>query len=184
MEKEEYQIAEYVIRSKVIDWIKIVQIYSVAAILGVIIPTFVMHSSYMVLRKYARGWHSRSSLRCSLIGIVIFVGVPYIFQRLEIMIPMYCLYTSFLPMLVLVYRYAPADTEKNPLVKSAERRVMRKRAFLRLLILILFILFFQKTQLANWIFLGISVEILFITPLFYKLTKRSYRNYENYIEVS
>lgn len=85
-----------------------------------------------------------------------------------------------LVILCCVLLYAPADTEKNPLVSVSERKRKRIFSFLSALLAIFIAVFFVNNEIGTLMITGLFVEIIMIHPLFYKLNKRSYKNYENY----
>ena len=84
--------------------------------------------------------------------------------------------------IICTYRYAPADTEKNPLVSVSERKHRRIKA-LCFVILFTTVAFIQSNQQIRLLILtGLFIESMVRTPFIYKLTKRSYKNYEYYQE--
>lgn len=141
-----------------------------------------MNCAYVFLRSHAGGWHAKSSTKCSILGIIIFVGVPLLLQMTHYTFS--SLFVAILVIIVLisVWYYAPADTEKNPLVSVSERRRKRRLAVFTTLVIVACSFFVQIAMIQTLVIIGLLVETLMISPLFYKLMKRSYRNYEKYVE--
>lgn len=180
MSESEYENVVYSLEILLINIFKSIQIYSVALILGVLFETFIMNLAYALLRIHAGGWHAKSSVNCSLFGLVTFVGLPLIFQKFEFTLTFFWLLLLSVIILAFVALYAPADTEKNPLVSISERKRKKVLSLLSVLVIIAFSLFFAGSQIATLLMTGLFVETLLIHPLFYKLIKRRYKNYENY----
>lgn len=180
MSESEYENVVYSLEILLINIFKSIQIYSVALILGVLFETFIMNLAYALLRIHAGGWHAKSSINCSLFGLVVFVGIPLIFQKFEFALNFYWLLLLSGIILAFVALYAPADTEKNPLVSVSERKRKKILSLLSALVISAFSLFFAGPQIATLLVTGLLIETLLIHPLFYKLLKRRYKNYENY----
>lgn len=180
MSESEYENVVYSLEILLINIFKSIQIYSVALILGVLFETFIMNLAYALLRIHAGGWHAKSSINCSLFGLVVFVGIPLIFQKFEFALNFYWLLLLSGIILAFVALYAPADTEKNPLVSVSERKRKKILSLLSALVISAFSLFFAGPQIATLLVTGLLIETLLIHPLFYKLIKRRYKNYENY----
>lgn len=180
MSESEYENVVYSLEILLINIFKSIQIYSVALILGVLFETFIMNLAYALLRIHAGGWHAKSSINCSLFGLVVFVGIPLIFQKFEFALNFYWLLLLSGIILAFVELYAPADTEKNPLVSVSERKRKKILSLLSALVISAFSLFFAGPQIATLLVTGLLIETLLIHPLFYKLIKRRYKNYENY----
>ncbi|WP_251868205.1 accessory gene regulator AgrB [Enterococcus malodoratus] len=180
MSESEYENVVYSLEILLINIFKSIQIYSVALILGVLFETFIMNLAYALLRIHAGGWHAKSSINCSLFGLVVFVGIPLIFQKFEFALNFYWLLLLSGIILAFVALYAPADTEKNPLVSVSERKRKKILSLLSALVISVFSLFFAGPQIATLLVTGLLIETLLIHPLFYKLIKRRYKNYENY----
>ncbi|MEJ1312805.1 accessory gene regulator ArgB-like protein [Latilactobacillus sakei] len=172
----------YSIDVLIINICKCVEIYIVALILGTFMNTLVMHISYALLRWSAGGWHARKSLNCSLFGIITFSVFPFITQSLDIHISIFEILLFLTIVFVLIYCYAPSDTEKNPLVDSSERKKAHWKSILTTLLIALSASFFNTTT-QFFIVSGILVESVLVTPLFYKLMKVRYNNYEEYAEI-
>lgn len=180
MNEAEYESVCYSLEILFINIFKSIQVYTAAFIFGVLVETFIMNLAYALLRWSAGGWHAKSSLNCSIFGIITFVGIPFALQKTEFLLTFH--WSLFLSLLILfcVFLYAPADTEKNPLVSVIERKRKRRLALLCTTFILCIGLVLVKSEVRTLIIIGLLVETIMIHPLLYKLTKRSYKNYENY----
>ena len=181
MSQDEYENVHYFLEVFFINVSKLSQIYLFAYFFGTLFETFVMNCAYILLRSHANGWHAKSSFNCSLLGISCFVGIPLLLQKTMLSFNGWIAVILSILLFIGVGLYAPADTEKNPLVGVNERKRKRSKALLITLILILLSYLIQNQSLQALILSGLFIEMIMIHPLFYKLTKRSYKNYEKYV---
>lgn len=178
MSDDEYANVCYTVESLLINITKTFQVYLLATFLGVAKETFFIHLPYMLLRIYAGGWHAKTSLNCSIFSILIFVGLPLSINRLSQPLSPIINFSMAVICLWIVWRYAPADTEKNPLFDKKERNIRRARSIAIVLSFLAIAFIFTDGSTQSLIFIGLFLESILISPLFYKLMKRSYRNYE------
>ncbi|WP_278884209.1 accessory gene regulator B family protein [Ligilactobacillus agilis] len=183
--KEDLEYAQYNLSIILINIEKVVVIYIVAISIGMVTHTLITHVSYLVLRKYAGGWHANNSLNCNALSVLTFVIFPKLLLKLDGLVQNYLLdnkitFLTILLSLYLVWCYAPADTDRNPILRRSTRIKMRNRAMFATIVLIIVLLFINSLSAKLCLLVGMMTEILTITPIFYKLMKRSYANYENY----
>jgi accessory gene regulator B len=182
MSEDDYDNVCYFLEVFLINLFKSVQIYGLALLLGILLETFVMNCAYVLLRIQAGGWHAKSSVNCSLFGIVNFIGVPLLLQGTQYTIHSWHSIILSLIIFVGVWHYAPSDTEKNPLVSVSERKKKKKQAVFITLLIITGSFLLKNELLRTLLLLGLVIEVLMISPLFYKLMNRRYKNYEQYVE--
>ncbi|MCL1950903.1 MAG: accessory gene regulator B family protein [Turicibacter sp.] len=97
-----------------INLTKMTIIYGVAFGLGILRETFILNLAYFLLRRHSYGLHAKASLNCTIVSLLVFVGLPYFLRSFEADYLMTVI--GFIPVFVGLYLYAPADTEKNPLL--------------------------------------------------------------------
>lgn len=182
MSEIEYENVCYFLEVLFINLFKSIQIYAVAWLLGTLLETFVMNCAYVLLRIHAGGWHAKSSVNCSLFGIAIFIGIPLMLQNTHYVFSNWFAIALSIIILVSIWRYAPADTEKNPLVSVSERKRKHCRALVTVLMIAIISFLKQDEMVQTLLLCGLFIETIMISPLFYQLTKRSYKNYEKYVE--
>lgn len=182
MSESEHDHVCYFLEVLFINVFKSVQVYALAWLFGTLLETFIMNFAYVVLRTHAGGWHAKSSTNCSLFGIVVFIGIPWILQSTHYTFSHWFAVILSIIILIGVWRYAPADTEKNPLVSISERRKKRYWSLISALMIILISFLKQNGIVQTLLLSGLLTETIIISTLFYKLTRRSYKNYEKYIQ--
>lgn len=177
MEEEKRSCVLYYIENMLAGAGKILLVLITAALFGIFTETAAMLLSYTVVRQKAFGWHARKSLHCTLVSLLCFVLVPLLLQEVEW--NRFLLVGIGLLSLTLSARYAPADTEYNPLV---DRKFRRARKIQAVLLNAVFLLISVVLGFNQWFIFGLFLEAIVITPLFYSIMRRSYANYEQYQE--
>ena len=175
--EKNYDYIQYGLEILLINLSKLTIIYGIAYLTKQLIPTLIVHLSYMLLRRYSFGLHSLSSFVCTVTSIALFNIIPYFFKELILPTPLIFLISFFI--FVSIVRYSPADTENNPLVDSAKRKKLRIKSIICCMLLLLIVAFVPAT-IKTLILLGGVYQALLILPVTYKLLKRRYNNYELY----
>lgn len=154
-----------------INLLKITVVGMISALLGIFLETFVMLIAYTMLRTYAYGFHAKNSLNCTLISIGIFNLLPFLMiyglNRIQIsnQVFLLILYSVFLIDAILIYQYCPSPTQMKDRWKKAD--IMKKKfQALGMLICLALVCWFIPSQVyASMILLGVTMAVIFITPL-------------------
>ena len=80
----------------------------------------------------------------------------------------------------LIYKYAPADTEKRPIISPKRRKIYKTICTITAIIFTILIIVFNKHILSNYLLIGMIEAVIMIHPTVYKIFKLSYDNYKNY----
>ncbi|GAB2547675.1 accessory gene regulator B family protein [Gracilibacillus alcaliphilus] len=155
-------------------------VYGLAILLNIFFETLILHGSYFLLRRSSFGLHAKSSTICTLLSIVLFVVIPYMMK--DIVINNYILLPLFLVCIFFVYLFAPADTEKHPLLGKNRRKKLRNQSVITCMVLMLIAVIVPMPMISTLVFTGVAIQVISILPVSYKLLKRSYDNYEQYEE--
>jgi|GEM_PF-207854 len=153
-------------------------VYGTAIILGLFLQTLILHVAYAVLRRYSYGLHANSSTVCSVISIVLFIGTPILCQYIPFnsLIVIGC----GLLFITLLYLYAPADTDKSPIIGAERRRTLRMKSMVACAVITGIAFLYPDPFIKSLLMLGMAIQIVMILPLTYKILKRSVNNYEQY----
>ena len=162
----------------IIHVIKIVIIYSLALLFGVLLQTLATHVAFFILKRYSLGVHSLSNFICTILSCSMFVLVPWIMNGIEISNLVAAV--IFIPIIVLLYLFAPADTNARPLVGVLLRGRMKKKAVICGILLAITTLLLPEYSLNFFVVSGAVYQCITILPITYKILKRSERNYERY----
>lgn len=156
----------------------------IAYIFGIIKYVFISMLCFGSLRTFASGLHANKSWTCFVGTSGLFLGVPLLSTYTKPSIGLIlCLYTINLLLVVL---YAPADTEKRPIIRAKTRKRLKLQSILVILIyfalsIFLFLKFrSQYNTYLNIFVFSLTAECILITPFTYKIAKGGYRNYEKY----
>nr|OTP50531.1 hypothetical protein A5881_001955 [Enterococcus termitis] len=122
------------IESIVINVSKLLFIYSTAFLLNIGFETFILHLSFLTIRVFAYGDHAGSSFGCIVTSILLFVGSAGVLTG-GILIPMEGL--IFLQVIngLILSKYAPKATSKNPIGSDEKKKRRRMQALSSCLIM-------------------------------------------------
>lgn len=153
---------------------------SVAAyFLGIFKEMIIMLLFFNILRTTAFGLHAKKSWMCWLSSSIIFLLLPYISRY--IIIPFYLKIILGILAIILMFKYAPADTEKHPLVNLKKRKIWKIMSVIDCSLMVLVSLIIKNETINTLIFFAIYIQILLINPFIYKLFNLSYDNYKTYL---
>ena len=169
---------EYGLESIYLTITKMIIIFSLAAILGIFKEVIVLSIFYNVIRCTAFGIHATKSSYCLITSIIMFIGGVYICNYLSLV-----LITKFLIAticLICIFKYAPADTYKRPLINAKKRKRYKIISFISGSIFTILIIIYSKDVISNYLLVGMIESVIMIHPITYKLFKLPYDNYKNY----
>ncbi|MBU3176867.1 accessory gene regulator B family protein [Clostridium estertheticum] len=157
---------------------KLLIVISISYILNLFLFTLIIISSFCFIRRTAFGLHAMNSIVCTVVTIAAFVGAPYISKY--IMLNNYMVTLLFIISILILYKYAPSDTEARPILGEKLRRNLRRDSLLSGCTLLLLALVIDNRSIKTLITLGTLMECISIHPLIYKICGRRYKNYEKY----
>ena len=133
---------------------------------------------YGLLRTTGFGLHAKNSLECWIFTLLLFFIIPYAIKNLVID-NNYLLILSII-LLPLIILYAPADTEKRPLINSKKRKIYKIITSTISIVYILIIYFYKNLYVSKILCFSILLETLLVLPISYKLLGLKYNNYKRY----
>ncbi|MBN4069501.1 MAG: accessory regulator AgrB [Alkaliphilus sp.] len=175
IQEEDEEVYFYGLQLLIATIIKIVGLIVIASILGFVVETIVFMVFYSSLRVQAGGFHASTFFKCLIITMII-ISISLVIAYL---IPHN--YASNMQLIILViaillvYLYAPVDTENKPLSKK-EVLIYRRRSMITVLIgstiiLTTIYLYNELMILGNVAALAFFSESVTLTPLFQKKPK-------------
>ena len=179
--EEELEIINYGLESIYLTLVKIVIIIFLSLLLGIFKEVILMIVSYNIIRFFAFGLHAPNSTSCLITSIILFIGGAYVSIYLDISIYIKII-ISFISIL-LISIYAPADTEKRPLINRKKRIKYKYISIVVSIFMTIFLINFHDSYLSNFLLIGLIEEVIMILPITYKLYKLPYNNYKTYAEV-
>jgi len=157
---------------------KFIVILLVAAYFNLLKEAALMSLVFGSIRRCAFGLHAKNSIICTLTSLLMFVFGSYLSYHL--ILNNYIVLISFLVIIILLYKFAPGDTECHPLLGEKLRNKLRKDSVITGIFLMLIALIIPNPTIKTIITLASSFEIISILPVTYKILNRGYKNYEKY----
>jgi accessory gene regulator B len=174
--EEEIEILHYGMQVILINVYKLIILFVTAYFLNVFTYTLTAFIIFGVIRSFANGVHADSSIKCIFINYIVFLG--NVFLSLNFILNRTVITSIFLISLILVLKYAPADTAERPLVSKNLRKTLKLKAIIIVLISCILNLLLPTSIYRNIIAYAILEESFLITPLAYFIFRKSYNNYE------
>ena len=170
---------KYGIESLYLTITKTIIIFIISFILNITKELMLLFIFYSLIRLTGFGVHAKKSWHCWVTSLITFVLIPllikYVTLNKEFIIISYTIFT------LLLLEYAPADTEKRPLINK-KRRIIYKVLTILLVISYLIYSLIQKDNITiiNTLYFSILLETILVLPCTYKLFGVKYNNYKNY----
>lgn len=133
---------------------------------------------YGILRLFAFGLHTKNSIECWILSILIFSLFPYLIKKL--IINNIYLYIVDIILFIFIIIYAPADTEKRPLINERKRKLYKLLSIFLTSIYLIIICLINSLYIKKLLTFSILLEVLLILPISYKLLGLKYNNYLRY----
>ncbi len=159
---------------------KLIIIGLIAYILGIFKEVIIFLALYNVIRTTSFGLHATKSWICLLSSSIIFIIFPLICKYLFI--------TDYLKMIVglililLIYKNAPADTHKRPIINPKRRLFFKYTSTFIAIIFVYCALLINNNFLSNCFILSLLVQSFMTSPTIYKIFKLPYNNYLVYLK--
>ena len=180
-EYNDIKLAEikYGLESLYLTFTKLVLIIILGLVLGIIKELFLFLLFYNIIRMPSFGMHATKSWICLVASTIVFLGLPYLCNMIEIPLVWKCLIGSI--GIVLMFKNAPADTHKKPIVSSVRRLTYKWLSTLCAIIYVALAIILKDQFLANALLFSLIIQCFMIAPFAYKLFHLPYDNYKTYI---
>lgn len=158
---------------------KLVVIILIAYLFGILKEVLIFLIIYNIIRTTSFGLHATKSWICLLSSTIIFIGFPIICKYISIDNNLKLIIGLIL--ILFIYKNAPADTYKRPIV-SKNRRLFFK--YLSTFIAIAFVycsILISNNFISNCFILSLLVQSLMVSPTVYKIFNLPYNNYITYL---
>ena len=177
--EEQLEIIEYGLEAIYITITKTIIIFIIAYFLGILKEMVLFLPFYIIIRLFAFGFHAKDSIQCLLVSSTIFFGTTYLCKF--VVIPTYIKVLLCIINILLIYKWAPADTEKHPIINKKRRNIYKTLSTLIAITFSFISILITNQYLSNCLIISVSIECLMISPFIYKLFKLPYDNYKNYL---
>lgn len=176
---EEEEVMIYGLESIYILVTKLTIICALALLLGIFKEFIIFLLLFNGIRTFAFGLHATKSYICLILSSAAFLGFPYLSQIINM--PFIIKIVLGIICIILIFKNSPADTEKRPIVNPKRRRNFK---IISVVISNTYVIlsFFVNNFISNSLLFSLLLEVIFISPLTYKIFKLPYNNYINYLE--
>jgi len=169
---------KYGLESLYLTITKLIFIIIVSIILGIWKETLLLIIIFNGIRLTAFGVHAKRSIDCLISSTLFFILFPIICIKLTI--PLIVKIILFIPLTVLIGIFAPADTEKRPLINKKKRKIYKMLSIMISIIYMTIAIVIKDNTLSNCFIFAIVIQIIIMLPITYKLFGVSYNNYKTY----
>ncbi|MBQ9072607.1 MAG: accessory gene regulator B family protein [Bacilli bacterium] len=159
---------------------KLIIISILCVILGVFKEMITFLLFFNIIRMPAFGLHATKSWICLLTSTIFFIGFPILSIYLNISLIIKIIICSVC--VILIYKNAPADTKKKPIVNKKRRLVYKVLSTVISIIFSIIAILIKEQFISNCLIFSLVLENLLISPLVYKLFKLPYNNYITYLK--
>ena len=157
---------------------KLIFIIIVSIILGIWKETLLLIIIFNGIRLTGFGVHAKRSIDCLISSTLFFILFPII--CIKITIPLIVKVILFIPLTVLIGIFAPADTEKRPLINKKKRKIYKMLSIMVSIIYMTIAIVIKDNTLSNCFIFAIVIQIIIMLPITYKIFGVSYNNYKTY----
>lgn len=157
---------------------KLIFIIIISIILSIWKETLLLIPIFNGIRLTAFGVHAKRSIDCLISSTLFFILFPIICIKLTI--PLIVKIILFIPLTVLIGIFAPADTEKRPLINKKKRKIYKMLSIMISIIYMTIAIVIKDNTLSNCFIFAIVIQIIIMLPITYKLFGVSYNNYKTY----
>ena len=163
---------------------KIFLIFVISYILGVLQLTLLSFLFILPYRALSGGTHLHTHIGCIIATSIFYIGNAVISQYLvweSSLVKYIVVFLIWIFSMMMIKKYAPADTEAVPILRKKERRIKQNLSYIVMTITLILGLSIKNNIIANLLIIGTFLQTITITEVMYKLTKNKY-GYLEYIK--
>lgn len=185
VDDERAEVIFYGLQNIVGEIPKIFLLFAIAYFVGILKETVIAFLLLLPYRSTSGGFHLKTHLGC-ILGTCTFYFSIVIFSKyiiFEQMIKYLAVLLVWIFGMLMIKKYAPADTENVPILAKSERKKKQMLSCIFFTIGLVLALMIKDSMYSNMLIFGNLIQTLTITKLAYKLTKNKY-GYEVYQDTS
>ena len=178
-DEDKLEVISYGLESIYLTFTKIIIIFILAIILNIWKEVLLLLVFYNLIRVSAFGMHAKKSIHCLIISLTLFIGGVYLCKYLVIPLILKVIFSIIC--IVLIAKYAPADTEKRPIIN---KKLRKKYKIISVIISGMFaiaIVLLSDKNISNYLLLGMIEATIMLLPITYKVFDLPYDNYKKYL---
>ena len=177
-QEEKLEEIRYGLESIYLTYTKIFLIFVLAYFLGIIKETLLLLVTYNIIRTFAFGIHATKSIYCLITSLILFIGGVYVVKYMSLNIYVKAIISIIL--LICIYKYAPADKYKMPLINERKRKIYKVISTILGIAYVILIIIFNNYIISNYLLIGMLETVIMIHPIVYKIFNLPFDNYKKY----
>ena len=183
VDDERAEVIKYGLQILIGEVPKIFVMLAIAWILGVVKYTLLCFVLMLPYRMYSGGFHLKTHIGCIIGTSALYIGNAFVsqFVHIEFMYKIIASVLLWIFAIIMIYKYAPADTEAVPVVSKKERRKRRIMSYIVVTIMLICVCCIKYELVSNMLLIGSFLQTLTITRVAYRLTNNKY-GYEEYLK--
>ena len=178
-DEDKLEVISYGLESIYLTFTKIIIIFILAIILNIWKEVLLLLTFYNLIRISAFGMHAKKSIHCLIISLTLFIGGVYLCRYL--VIPLILKVVLSIICIVLIAKYAPADTEKRPIINKKLRQKYKIISVIISGFFAITIVLLSDKNISNYLLLGMIEATIMLLPITYKIFDLPYDNYKKYL---
>lgn len=183
VDNEQAEVIQYGIQLIVGEIPKLILMLLIAIVFNIFWQTLLAYFLILPYKVTSGGFHLKTHLGCFIGTNLCYCGnailSSYIILPINIKIIMIII--NLLIGMIMVSKYAPADTINLPILTKKERKTKKILSYIFLIINMILAIIVPNNIISNILIFGTAIQTFSITRLAYKLTKNEY-GYETYLK--
>lgn len=159
---------------------KMIIIFILAYFIGIFKEMIIYMILFNIIRTTAFGLHATKSWICLISSTIIFIGIPLLCKNIEL--NLYIKLIVGIISIILMYKNAPADTKKRPIVNKKRRQILKLLSTFISILFVISSIIINNSFISNCLLCAIIVEDCLISPLVYKIFNLPYNNYIDFLK--
>lgn len=163
---------------------KIFLIFSIAYIFGIFKLTLISFLFILPYKAVSGGTHLHSHIGCIIATSIFYMGNAVISKYLvwkSFLLKYIAVVLIWIFSMVMIKKYAPADTVDVPILRKKERRSKKILSYVIMTLELVLGILIKDNIISNLLIVGTLLQTITITSFMYKLTKNKY-GYLEYIK--
>lgn len=183
VDDERAEVIKYGLQLLVGEVPKIFIMMGIAWALGILKLTLICFCMMLPYRMYSGGFHLKTHLGCIIGTSIMYTGNAFVSQLFVIPVMWKIVVSVILWVfaIIMIYLYAPADTEDVPVIAKRERKKRKVISYVVVSVMIVCGCVVQNAVISNMLIVGVLLQSCSISRLAYRVTGNRF-GYEVYYE--
>lgn len=179
---DEIKLSEikYGLESIYLTFSKLIIISILAIVLGIFKEMIIYMLIYNLIRMPSFGLHATKSWICLLSSTILFIGIPYLCTILTI--PIFLKLIIGVLGICFMFKNAPADTKKRPIVNKKRRQIYKFMSTILAIIFSFGAILIKNNFISNCLIFSLIMQNCMISQTVYKIFKLPYNNYITFLK--